>query len=530
MKESACSLMISRSLRKFTDETKNSYKMNETILPHTDLQNIDETMLSSLEAFSQYRNVSAEKKAEFLEAIAIEIESLGDEVINIASRETNLPEGRLTGERGRTCMQLRLFADMVKEGSWVEASVDTADAGRKPLPKADIRKMLIPLGPVVVFGSSNFPFAFSTAGGDTASALATGCSVVVKAHPGHSETSKLVAGAIRKAIEKCNMPTGVFQHIDASGFGAESFEIGKQLVQHPATAAVAFTGSLSGGKALYGYAHERQVPIPVFAEMGSINPVVFLPETLKKNPDSLAKMYAGSITLGMGQFCTNPGLMIAIESESLTAFQQKLVTEISAFQSAKMLHDGIQQNYTEKLRKALEQKGVDLITAAKEQSNGPDSDASIASVNADTFLKNPLLREEIFGPFSLIVKCQNEEELKQVWLSLPGQLTTCVMGTDEDFLQHKELINSAFQLAGRIIFNQAPTGVEVCASMIHGGPYPATTDSRFTSVGTTAAKRWVRPLCFQNCPEFLLPAELKNANPKKIWRIVNEKMYNGDVA
>ncbi|MEO6187852.1 MAG: aldehyde dehydrogenase family protein, partial [Ginsengibacter sp.] len=355
------------------------------------------------------------------------------------------------------------------------------------------------------------------------------CSVVVKGHPGHSETSRLVAGAIMKAIEKCQMPNSVFQHVDAPGFGPESFDIGKKLVQHPATAAVGFTGSLSGGKALYEYSHARSIPIPVFAEMGSINPVVFFPDTLSKNADSLAKMYSGSITVGMGQFCTNPGLMIAIESEFLNTFLQKLGDEVSSFQPAKMLHEGIQKDYAEKLKKALTQKGVDLVTVSKDKSNGSDADASIASVSAETFLKNPFLREEIFGPYSLMVKCKSADELQKVWLSLSGQLTTSVMGTDEDLMKHKEIINSAQQLAGRIIFNQAPTGVEVCASMIHGGPFPATTDSRFTSVGTTAAKRWVRPICFQNCPEFLLPVELKNANPKKIWRTINDRMENGDV-
>ncbi len=498
--------------------------MIDTKFPTTGTATIDETMTNSLKAFHQYKNISPEKKAIFLETIAAEIEALGDDLINTANEETNLPVARLTGERGRTIMQLKTFAEMLKEGSWVEASIDTAIPDRSPLPKADIRKIMVPLGPVVVFGASNFPFAFSTAGGDTASALAAGCSVIVKAHPAHAKTSELVYGAIKTAIENCNMPEGVFQHVYGEGF-----ETGKALVQHPATAAVGFTGSFSGGKALYDYAHEREIPIPVFSEMGSVNPVVFFPDTLEHNAGSLSKMYAGSVTLGMGQFCTNPGLMIAIEGKALDIFLDQLSDEISAFKSSKMLHEGIQKGYSERLKKALSQKDVELINKKSDQSNGTDGQPAVAFVSSATFLKNPFLHEEIFGPYSLMVKCKNADELNEVWQSVAGQLTTSVMGTDKDFKDYTEIINRAQNVAGRIIFNQAPTGVEVCASMVHGGPYPATTDSRFTSVGITAIKRWVRPLCYQNCPEYLLPDELKNANPKKIWRLVNNRMDNGDV-
>ncbi|KAA9039094.1 aldehyde dehydrogenase (NADP(+)) [Ginsengibacter hankyongi] len=495
-----------------------------TKTPGTALTSINETMLNAFDAFNEYKKVLPEQKAIFLETIANEIEALGDTLINKASEETNLPAARLTGERARTTMQLRMFAAMVREGSWVEASIDTSIPDRYPVPKSDIRKMLIPLGPVIVFGASNFPFAYSTAGGDTASALAAGCSVVVKAHPAHAETSIMVYEAIKTSIKKCGMPSNVFQHVNDEGF-----ETGKALVQHPATAAVGFTGSFSGGKALYDYAFERKNPIPVFSEMGSINPVIFFPDTLEKNSEELVKMYAGSVTLGMGQFCTNPGLMIAIESDALNIFLENLSEEVSKFIPSKMLHEGIQQAYIEKMEKALSQKGVTLIKKSTYQSNGIKTLPAIASVSGETFLKNPTLHEEVFGPYSLMVKCKDVNELKEVWQSVAGQLTTSLMGTDKDFNDHKELIEIAPAIAGRINFNNPPTGVEVCPSMVHGGPFPATTDSRYTAVGINGVKRWVRPICFQNCPEYLLPEELKNKNPRKIMRLINNQHSNGDV-
>jgi len=498
--------------------------MLTTKTPGTTPTSINEIMLNAFDAFNEYKKVLPEQKAIFLETIANEIEALGDALINKASEETNLPAARLSGERARTTMQLRMFAAMVREGSWVEASIDTSIPDRYPAPKPDIRKMLIPLGPIIVFGASNFPFAYSTAGGDTASALAAGCSVVVKAHPAHAETSIMVYEAIKTSIKKCGMPSNVFQHVNDEGF-----ETGKALVQHPATAAVGFTGSFSGGKALYDYAFERKNPIPVFSEMGSINPVIFFPDTLVKNSEELVKMYAGSVTLGMGQFCTNPGLMIAMESDALNIFLENLSEEVSKFIPSKMLHEGIQQAYIEKMEKALSQKGVTLIKKSTYQSNGIKTFPAIASVSGETFLQNPTLHEEVFGPYSLMVKCKDVNQLKEVWQSVAGQLTTSLMGTDKDFNDNKELIEIAPTIAGRINFNNPPTGVEVCPSMVHGGPYPATTDSRYTAVGINGVKRWVRPICFQNCPEYLLPEELKNKNPKKILRLINNQHSNGDV-
>jgi NADP-dependent aldehyde dehydrogenase len=481
----------------------------------SELNPVTKVMQQSADAFVLYQKTSAESKALFLEAIANNIEELGDALIQQASADTNLPAPRLTGERGRTTMQLRMFAQMLREGSWVEASIDTAVPDKAP-PKPDLRKMLLPLGPVIVFGASNFPFAYSTAGGDTASALAAGCSVVVKGHPAHLQTSVMVAKAIDKAIQSCGMPVNTFQHVTDS-----SFEAGKALVQDPNTAAVGFTGSFTGGKALYDYAAARKNPIPVFSEMGSINPVIFLPDTLAKNAESLAKQYAGSITLGMGQFCTNPGLLIGIAGAGLDHFLQNLAKEFEPVVPAKMLHKGIHKAYIEKMQAALHEKGVHLIAKSATVAGEMEATPTLATVEGSLFLNNPLLHEEVFGPYSLMVICKDAEELEAVWKSLAGQLTTTLMGTDKDFADYRSLLDIAPSIAGRIVFNSVPTGVEVCPSMVHGGPFPASTDSRFTAVGIQAVKRWVRPVCYQNCPPDLLPDALQDGNPLKIWRQVN---------
>lgn len=482
---------------------------------------INDIMQQAAAAFALYKKTAADKKAIFLETIADNIEALGDGLLNQAAAETNLPLPRLAGERGRTTMQLRMFAQMLREGSWVEASIDTAIPDKNP-PKPDIRKMLVPLGPVVVFGASNFPFAYSTAGGDTASALAAGCPVVVKAHPAHLQTSVMVYQAIKKAIGECNIPEHVFQHVEDG-----SFETGKTLVQHPSTAAVGFTGSYAGGRALYDYATARKNPIPVFSEMGSTNPVVFLPDTLAVNTLALAKQYAASVTLGMGQFCTNPGLLLAIDSDALHQFIQAIGDEFAMVTPAKMLHAGIHKAYYEKMLAALGEKGVTLVKQAEKIPQALEALPGIATVDGNTFLANPLLHEEVFGPYSLVVRCKDTDELIAVWRSLTGQLTTTLMGTDKDFAAHSALVDIAVSIAGRVVFNGVPTGVEVCPSMVHGGPSPATTDSRFTAVGSNAVKRWVRPVCFQNCPESLLPDALKTNNPLQLLRRVNNELIRG---
>lgn len=479
---------------------------------HSELNKI---MEQAYEAFLEYQKVSGAVKKKFLYQIAENIENLGDKLLATASEETNLPIARFQGERARTCAQLRAFGDLVQEGSWVEAVIDTALPERKPLPKPDMRKMSIGLGPVLVFGASNFPLAYSTAGGDTASALAAGCSVVVKGHPSHPRTSALVAEAITQAVHDLGLHPYTFQHASGS-----SFEIGKTLTQHPLTAAVGFTGSLSGGRAIFDYAQRRDVPIPVFSEMGSTNPVILLKDALIHRAPEMAKAFAGSITIGVGQFCTNPGIMIGIKSSALNHFVSLLAIELSMIPSYKMLHDGIHKNYYQSLDKILMDKGVETIYHAGETEEMAASPV-LTKVSADVFLANPDLHHEVFGPFSMIIVCENRIEMIQVWKKLKGQLTTTIMGTDHDLEINKDLLDIAKNIAGRIVFNGVPTGVEVSHATVHGGPYPAATDSRFTSVGMDAVKRWVRPVCYQDCTDALLPEELKNENVLGILRKIN---------
>jgi NADP-dependent aldehyde dehydrogenase len=480
------------------------------------LGEVDQALREASVAFLSYKNLPGKKKGEFLRAIAHEIESLGNELVTTAMNETALPEARIVAERGRTSGHLRMFAALVEEGSWVEARIDTAIPDRVPAPKPDIRKMRVPLGLVVVFGASNFPLAYSTAGGDTASALAAGCPVIVKAHPAHAKTSQLVADAISKAMTSTGMPRGVFQHLHGS-----SFAVGQALVTHTLTKAVGFTGSFAGGKALYDLAVQRKEPVPVFAEMGSVNPVILLPESLQKDFAATAEKLAASITLGVGQFCTNPGLVFAIEGAGLNNLIKELALRIRKVAPATMLHPGISSNYRGKLQHALGQRGVLLEAESETEGTDLQGRPAVASVPAVEFLKNPGLAEEVFGPFSLVVKCASASELSQVVGALKGQLTATVIGSTEEISRHSAMMNILIEKAGRLIINGVPTGVEVCPSMQHGGPFPATTDSRFSSVGTDAIYRFTRPVSFQGFPDELLPAELKNSNPLGIWRLVN---------
>ena len=476
------------------------------------------------QASKTYKNISGNKKAEFLDTIADEIMALGDALISTYVSETGLPEGRAIGERGRTVNQLKAFADLLREGSWVDATIDTAIPDRAPAPKPDLRRMNIPLGPVVVFGASNFALAFSTAGGDTASALAAGCPVIVKSHPMHAGTGELVASAILKAAEKTNMPNGVFSNLNSSGI-----EVGQKLVSHPLTKAVGFTGSFKAGKALLDLAAQRKEPIPVFAEMGSVNPVLILPEALKNKASEHAATYAQSITLGAGQFCTNPGLLIAIESETLDRFIEELSDKIQEITPSCMLHPVIQETYNKGRSALTEQSGVSILTSSGNEVEVNHGLPTLAKVTGQEFMKNPLLHKEVFGPLSLIITCQDKEEAHKVIDSLEGQLTGTVLGEGDDPLNYNKLIETLSDKVGRIIYNGAPTGVEVCPSMIHGGPYPATTDSRFTSVGTGAIQRWVRPFSYQNWPNSLLPEALKNENPLQINRTVNGILTNATI-
>lgn len=480
------------------------------------LDDLENAVASSIEAFNTYSNTSRNERARFLETIAQEILNLGDSLIERASAESGLPVTRIAGERGRTVNQLKMFADLVKEGSWVEASIDTAIPDRTPAPKPDLRKMLIPLGPVAVFTASNFPLAFSTAGGDTASALAGGNPVIVKGHNAHLGTHQMVSEAIASAIRICGLPSGVYSSL----IGLD-FELGQELVKHPGIKAVGFTGSFSGGKALFDLAVKRDVPIPVFAEMSSVNPVIVLPDAAQANTDQISTSLAGSINLGVGQFCTNPGLILGMYGDGFANLGISLAEKISQLEAGVMLHGGISKNYAEKLSRALSQSGIKTLGQGKADAKSTTGRPLVASTSSEIFIQNPLLAEEVFGPYSLLITCKGEEDLADVLDAISGQLTITFMATEKDLKDFASIISLAKNKAGRIIFNGVPTGVEVSHSMVHGGPFPATTDSRTTSVGTDAIKRFVRPVCYQDAPQDLLPSELQDSNPLGIWRKIN---------
>jgi NADP-dependent aldehyde dehydrogenase len=465
-------------------------------------------------------------RARFLDAIAEEIHELGDTLIDRARSETGLPEGRLVGERGRTTGQLRLFAEVVREGSFVDARIDTAMPQRAPVPRPDIRSMMRPLGPVAVFGASNFPLAFSVAGGDTASALAAGCPVIVKGHPAHPGTSELVGRALQAAVARCGMPEGTFSMVQG-----QSHAIGAALVGHSAVKAVGFTGSFRGGKSLFDVAKAREEPIPVYAEMGSTNPVFLLPEALQERGKEIACGLADSATLGAGQFCTNPGLIFTMTGDSAERFIRAAAEETANRPSATMLHAGIRAAYESGIGEALSIREVHLVAAAQEAS----ADGACAGVprllttTVSTFLDNPRLEEEIFGPSSLVVQCGTFAEMLQAADALRGHLTATIHCADGELESYRDLVTTLERKAGRLVFNGFPTGVEVCHAMIHGGPYPATTDSRTTSVGTTAVRRFQRPVCFQNAVSSILPEALSDVNSLGIWRLLNSTMTRADV-
>jgi NADP-dependent aldehyde dehydrogenase len=480
-------------------------------------EQIDYALALASSAFMEYRQRSAAEVAGFLEAIARCIEALGDELIERAQAETALPAERLTGERARTLNQLRMFASVVSEGSWVEASIDRAEPERKPQPKPDLRRMLIPIGPVAVFGASNFPLAFSVAGGDTASALAAGNTVVVKAHPAHPGTSELVARAIALAAAEAGMPAGVFSLLQG-----KSPEVSLAVVEHPATKAVGFTGSLRVGRLLFDAASRRPEPIPVYAEMGSVNPVFVLPGALSERGWEFAEGLKQSVTMGVGQFCTSPGLVVALRSETMEKFLDKADELFAASSPGTMLNEGVQRTYHEgvaRLEKLGSLKASRPAIAA--DASRTQASAYVFSTDASTFLNHSELGEEVFGPSTLIVACESKEQLRSVAESLEGALTATIHGTPEDLREFSWLVPLLENKAGRLIFNSFPTGVEVCASMQHGGPYPATTDARSTSVGTAAIKRFARPVCYQNFPQAALPVELRDENERGIWRLVD---------
>ena len=466
-------------------------------------------------AFDTYRELPGERRAAFLDAIGDEIMALGDELLERANKETGLPIARLTGERGRTVGQLKLFAQVVRDGLFRGVRVDPALPNREPLPRPDLRLRKIPVGPVAVFGASNFPLAFSTAGGDTASALAAGCPVVVKGHSAHPGTGLLVAQAIARAAEKTGMPAGVFGHVMGN-----SRSIGESLVADPRIAAVGFTGSRGGGLALQKIAQNREVPIPVYAEMSSINPVVLMPAALAARGAELGTAFVGSLTMGAGQFCTNPGLVLAVEGEGLDAFTAAASEAIGGAAPQTMLTGGIREAYANGVAK--------LKQLAQPLASGPAGDgktcegANLFAISGTDAIERPELLEEVFGASSLIVRCTDLGELARVLESLEGQLTATLHMDESDHAEAARLVPILEKKVGRILANGWPTGVEVAHAMVHGGPYPATTDGRTTSVGTLAIERFLRPVSYQSLPAALLPPELRDG--AEVPRLVDGKL------
>ena len=473
-------------------------------------EQIDRACALAGAAFDTFRATSDEQRAQFLDTVAEQILAIGDELIERAMAETGLPRVRLEGERGRTVGQLRLFATLLREGSWQDARLDTPLPERAP-PRPDLRMRLIGVGPVAVFAASNFPLAFSVAGGDTASAFAAGCPVVLKAHSSHPGTSELVGRAVSKAVAQCGLPAGVFALLTGTGNG-----IGQRLVAHPAIQAVGFTGSRSGGTALMAVAAARKQPIPVYAEMSSINPVFILPQALAARGDEIGKGFAASLTMGVGQFCTNPGLVLAIDGPGLDTFVKAAGDALSASQSAVMLNQGIADSY---------RKGVDALagneavtTLARIDHEEGKGGAAFFRTTADEFLKRHELHDEVFGPASVLVVCQDAQQLRAVAELLEGQLTATLQIDAGDIDAAKALLPALERKVGRILANGYPTGVEVSTAMVHGGPFPSTADGRSTSVGTGAISRFLRPVCYQNLPVELLPEALRDGNPLGIWR------------
>jgi alpha-ketoglutaric semialdehyde dehydrogenase len=482
---------------------------------------VDRALRAADAAFPTYARTTSAERAAFLRAIADELIAVGAPLLEAAHQESALPMARLEGERGRTVGQLRLFADVLDEGSWVEARIDRGDPARAPLAKPDLRRMLVPLGPVAVFGASNFPLAFSVPGGDTASALAAGCPVVCKGHPAHPRTSRLAADAILRAAKRTGMPDGVFALLEGW-----SHEVGLAIVRHPLTRAVGFTGSLRGGRALFDAAAARPEPIPVYAEMGSVNPVFLLPSALTERGQPLASGFAQSITVGVGQFCTNPGVLLGVQSPALEQFATQLAERIGGAAPGVMLYDGLRTAYTSAVGAARE-RGATVLAAA------PDTDGhaspTLLAVDADRFVDDPRLREEMFGPVSVLVTAVDVGALERVAESMEGQLTATIHGTEDELRDHARLIEILQRKVGRLVFNGFPTGVEVGHAMQHGGPYPASTDVRSTSVGSAAITRFARPMCWQSFPDAVLPAELRDRNERGIWRMLDGAMSRDDV-
>ncbi|MFZ0955527.1 MAG: aldehyde dehydrogenase (NADP(+)) [Candidatus Sulfotelmatobacter sp.] len=483
-------------------------------------EEVDLAVCLAAEAFGLYSRTSGGERGAFLRKIAAKIESIADEVVERAGKETALPPARLQGETARTCAQLRLFAEVAEDGSWVAARIDNADPNRKPAPSPDIRSLLRPLGPVVVFGASNFPLAFSVAGGDTASALASGNPVIVKAHAAHPGTSELVGQMVRESVRECGLPEGVFSLLFGSGA-----QIGTALMKHPLVKAGGFTGSRAAGRVLMDVAAARPEPIPFYAEMSSTNPVFILPGALRERGENIAAGLHSSFTLGAGQFCTKPGMVFLPHGNEAAKFIDKLRQLIAASAPFHLLTRAIHSSYDSALAGRKTDAGVTLVAEAPKavQQAGFAVNSALFETDADTFMGSHL-DAEIFGPTTLLVHHSNRDQVLEIARALEGHLTATIHGTAQDLREFADLIAILEGKVGRLVFNGFPTGVEVCHAMVHGGPYPSTSDGRSTSVGTRAIFRFTRPVCYQGFPDDALPAELKHSNPLGIWRMVDGQM------
>lgn len=501
----------SKSETTFTAFDPTTGKAVEPKFHSASLDELDRACELAESARIAYGKISGKDKAKFLRRIAANIETLGDALLERASLETGLSNARLVGERGRACRQLRMFADLVERGDWVDARLDTPQPERQPLPKPDVRSMLRPLGTVAVFCASNFPFAYSVAGGDTASALAAGCPVVVNAHFAHPGTAELVGLAVKDAVKAGKFPEGVFSLIFSKGY-----EIGQALAENPHVKAVGFTGSRAGGRALMDIAAARPEPIPVYAEMSSVNPIFILPSAMREKSETIAAGLHASVTGGAGQFCTKPGFVVLPEVEESKTFTAKFGELISSTPKHPLLTEGIKKNY-EKLSSERETK----IGAAENDLRGFEVNAAFFETTAEIFLSDKNLGAEIFGPTTLFVQSNEREQLLKIAREMEGQLTATIWGTPADLRDYADLTAILETKAGRLIFNGYPTGVEVGAAIVHGGAYPATSDGRTTAVGTRAVERFCRFVAFQNFPNEALPDELKDENPLKIKRMID---------
>jgi 2,5-dioxopentanoate dehydrogenase len=501
---------------------------------------VDRAAWAGWSAFHDIAQRPAAERAKLLEAIADGIMDLGEALLAVASDETGLGPARLVSERERTVGTLRMFAALVRQGDWVEAVIDTGQASRRPTAKPDIRRMLKPVGPVAVFGAGNFPLAYSTAGGDTASALAAGCPVVVKGHPGHPGTGELVAHAIARAVSDCRFDAGTFSFLHAGG--PRELSIGQQLVKHAAIRAVGFTGSLTGGMTLVRLAAERPDPIPVFAEMGSTNPVFALPSALESQAEQIAERLVNSMTASNGQMCTCPGLIFTGRGAGTETLLKALNKGLDALTPQPMLSHRTRANYSRRIGEVSAVSGVDIrggspqaghrnaATDTYEPGTPIRSSAALFRTTFDTFRKNPTLHEEVFGPAAIMITCEDEEQLAQAAASIHGSLTGSIWAGAADGQLAKRIQSILEQRVGRIIFNGVPTGVEVGPAMVHGGPYPATNQPHSTAVGPFAIRRWARPIAYQNVPESFLPPELRNANPLKLRRLVNSEWTSDPIS